>query len=315
MSKDTLKKVIPATYGKVESANNKLTKEINGLKKEIISSAKAQNKEAQIKFEELNKKINQYKDEMQTQINQIEDELKNLERKLHLIDLQEKKILRASNENVWAHVFHDAVIDSEWLKNRCFYPGRWAAGYPFLYALYRCLNDFQPESILEMGLGQTTRVIGQYAAYNKNCKHLVTEHDQEWIDTFQKGFKLSNSTEIIKLDITKKSYYDTEPCTVYVGFKEVMSRKKFDLISIDAPFGGDKLEYSRMDILSIMPDCLNDDFVILLDDYNRQGEKKMIEKLKKILEENNIEYVTGLYWGNKDTYMIASSSLKFLCTM
>ena len=70
-----------------------------------------------------------------------------------------------------------------------------------------------------------------------------------------------------------------------------------------------------MDILSIMPDCLNDDFVILLDDYNRQGEKKMIEKLKKILEENNIEYVTGLYWGNKDTYMIASSSLKFLCTM
>ena len=66
MSKDTLKKVIPATYGKVESANNKITKEINGLKKEIISSAKAQNKEAQIKFEELNKKINQYKDEMQT---------------------------------------------------------------------------------------------------------------------------------------------------------------------------------------------------------------------------------------------------------
>ena len=39
-----------------------------------------------------------------------------------------------------------------------------------------------------------------------------------------------------------------------------------------------------MDILELLPGCLKEDFVILLDDYNRPAERNMIEKLKGILK-------------------------------
>lgn len=70
-----------------------------------------------------------------------------------------------------------------------------------------------------------------------------------------------------------------------------------------------------MDILQLLPDCLKEDFVILLDDYNRQGEKNMVELMKKILQEHDIKFNTGVYRGNKDTFMITSENLRFLCTM
>lgn len=50
---------------------------------------------------------------------------------------------------------------------------------------------------------------------------------------------------------------------------------KFDVISIDAPIGTD-LEYSRRDVLELLPDILEKDFVILMDDANRQGERNTI---------------------------------------
>ena len=50
MGKDTLKKIVPATYSQVESANNKIVKEIKNLMKETkglehdISALKKRNR-------------------------------------------------------------------------------------------------------------------------------------------------------------------------------------------------------------------------------------------------------------------------------
>lgn len=70
-----------------------------------------------------------------------------------------------NREILWANAFHDTIIDSEWLKSKTFSPGRWGVGYQYLYVLYRVLNEIKPRNILELGMGQTTRMIGQYAAY------------------------------------------------------------------------------------------------------------------------------------------------------
>lgn len=327
---DLYGKVMPASKKQIndkteyiKKQTDKLDKKIENIKSEVSNAKEQLFRQQEDHFNKTGQKINELQiaelrkhvDDIEKSVHNLTNSVNKLSNSLHLMDLQEKKIFRSTSESVWAHIFHDTIQGSEWLKNKTFYPGRWAAGYPLLYALYRSLNDFQPKSILELGLGQTTRMIGQYAAYQKECRHIVTEHDSEWIDIFKKGFELSSNTEILKLDIEKKSYYETEPSTAYVDFAERLKEKKFDLISIDAPFGGDHLEYSRMDILPLIPGCLNKDFVILLDDYNRKGEQNMIEKLEEILEENHIAYTTGKYWGNKDTFMVASESLKFLCTM
>ncbi len=62
-------------------------------------------------------------------------------------------------EILWAEIFRSVTDKSTWLKNRSFAPGRWALGYPALYILYRILNEMKPKSILELGLGQSTRMI------------------------------------------------------------------------------------------------------------------------------------------------------------
>ncbi|MBR1714927.1 MAG: hypothetical protein IJ717_08305 [Treponema sp.] len=66
-------------------------------------------------------------------------------------------------EAVWANVFHDSISGEGFIKDKQFFPGRWAVGYPALYVIFRVLQNFRPKRILELGLGQSTRIIGQYA--------------------------------------------------------------------------------------------------------------------------------------------------------
>ena len=91
--------------------------------------------------------------------------------------------------------------------------------------------------------------------------------------------------------------------------------EKFDFIVVDAPLGGDMKEYARIDILSILPECLCDNFVILVDDANRSGEKKTLSEIERVLRENNIEYARGNYSGQKDTVLICNKNNSFLTSL
>lgn len=99
----------------------------------------------------------------------------------------------------WSQIYHDAIIGSEWLLDKSVSPGGprgWAVGYNFLYALYCILDEMHPKHILEIGLGQSTKLTGQYARYF-GAAHEVVEHDQEWVDFFCHGWKkLSRQTSI-----------------------------------------------------------------------------------------------------------------------
>lgn len=53
-----------------------------------------------------------------------------------------------------------------------------------MYTLYRILDEVQPKNILEMGLGQTSKMTTQYAKYYKDSHLLIVEGDQLWIDNF-----------------------------------------------------------------------------------------------------------------------------------
>jgi len=86
-----------------------------------------------------------------------------------------KENIRFTREILWANIFHDSIFESEWLIHKNFAPGRWAVGYQFLFVLYSVLSKAEPKSILELGLGQSTHMITQYAAANPDVQHIVTE--------------------------------------------------------------------------------------------------------------------------------------------
>lgn len=222
---------------------------------------------------------------------------------------------RHASESVWSAIFNNTITHSGWLQNKSFPPGRWAVGYAVLYVMFRILNEMRPKCILELGLGQSTRMIGQYANFFKNIEHVVIEHDKKWIDFFLRDFQLSPSTSLINLDWGETSYKDVEHVRIYEGLSSQVQGKKFELIVIDGPLGGDMKSYSRIDTLLMLPDCLAEDFIILLDDYNRPQEQHTLSEMERILTEHNIAYTRGTYSGDKDLVILTSSSLSFMCSL
>jgi len=125
---------------------------------------------------------------------------------------------------------------------------------------------------------------------------------------------LPKNTKIEKLDYEIISFKNSET-RVFNGFKEKFSGKKFDFILIDAPLGVDMKKYSRIDVLSILPECIDGNFVILVDDTERLGEQNTLVEIRKLLESNSISYAEGPYSGMKQSHLICSRNLNFLTTL
>ena len=103
----------------------------------------------------------------------------------------------------------------------------------------------------------------------------------------------------------------------YKDFDKILkdAECKFNLILIDGPFGGDII--SRSDILPFIPQILEENFVIMLDDFGRQGEINLAHSMVKKLSESSIEIAQGVYNGiqAKGVFVVTSKDLKFLTSL
>lgn len=310
----------------------KLEQEIENLDKVIADKNRA--------IEDINKNINEINayltketernnHEIEKLMSEQKENTEILNKELELIKQNYNDILEAVNsskdisreirninkEILWAETFNNTISDSSWLKDKSFSPGRWAVGYQYLYAVYRILNAVKPKKILELGLGQSTKLLSQYAKANKEVKHTVVEHDQEWIDFYKRENELAENTEILKLEREYRKYKNDDKVLAFKEFKENLQGQKFDFISIDAPLGANAKIYARVDVLEILPECLEEDFVMVIDDYNRKGEKNTVNEIENILKEYKISYCKGIYYGEKECMVISSEKLKFVCSM
>lgn len=238
-----------------------------------------------------------------------------------IINKVNENSINGTKELIHARNFENITQNSNWLEDKSFTTGGWAIGYQGLYCLYRVLNEFRPKNILELGLGQSTKMIGQYAKnFGGGVSHTVIENDDAWIEFFERDSKLFNTTEIVKLDYAMTNYETRnseiiQNVRVYDKFKETFSGCKFDLILVDAPWSGDMKNIGRIDILSIIPDCLEKSFIILVDDSQRDAEKKMINELREILTERGMSGIIKDYQGIKKLTMICSPDNNFFTTM
>lgn len=224
---------------------------------------------------------------------------------------------KQQSELLWSQVWHDTINGIDWLKELpSLSPGRYAVGYNYLYVLTRILNDGMPKKILDLGLGISSTLIAKYASSSsaENVEHVIIEHDKTWADFYQAKHKLTAHSRICFTDLTTKKYQGIDYCA-YTDISDFVNGKKFDVISIDAPFGNKGPKYARRDILKFLPDILEDDFCIILDDAERNGEKKTISQIEEILKKANIKYHKNIYTGLKDCCVIASASREFFCSL
>lgn len=248
-------------------------------------------------------------------LTRIQDDKNSSSRMIAAMQSQLRQAERKSAEAVWAQVFNNAVSGCDWLYGRPLSPGRDSAGYPFLFAMFHALNQAKPKSILELGLGQSTVMLSRYATTHPGTMHFVVEPDYDWINFFQNEYALSYPTRILQMPTEFVSYKDAEKVRVFKNFDKGFAGQRFDFIIIDAPLGGDMPEYSRIDVLRMMPNCLNDDFVIIIDDTERDGEKRTVAEMEECLKNANIQYKKGRYSGEKDCTLLTSWNWRYLTTL
>lgn len=234
---------------------------------------------------------------------------------LNCIDKKSEKLRVISNEKLtneilMAHVFSDSIRDVSWIQNRSFSPHGSAANYSFLYILFRILDDFNPSSIIEFGMGQSTKLTSQYAAYKNTKSRLrIVENDLNWIEIFKKFIPDVENIKILNVPVEER-IFKMHKTTGYKDLKSVLGDDKFDLVIVDGPLG--RSHFSRISVLDLLSKNLSDTFVILLDDCDRIGEQETVEEIKKTLDKNKIEYGIAYYSGTKDQIIIYSKKLNFL---
>lgn len=218
---------------------------------------------------------------------------------------------RMAQESLAAITFSNAIQESEWLKYKSFYPGRWAVEYTFLLTLFRIFEHHKFTNLLEFGLGQTSRMVHQYAAFH-NVPAITVEHDSEWVEFTRKDTHNAYpiSVKIMPLEMVDYNGYKTR---TYQGIKTAFENQKFDFILVDGPFGSE--HYSRSQIIQLAESHLADTFCIIIDDCNRLGEQESVTEVENALKSKGIKYAINKYYGLSDYVVICSEDLKFLTSL
>lgn len=218
----------------------------------------------------------------------------------------------------YAQMFHDSTVDNEWFKYKNLSLGTAAIDYGTAYVIFRVLNQMHPQNILEFGLGQSSKIIHQYASYY-DVKAVTYEHDAGWIDFFSNDIGRKYDIHIQQADLEKIKYSGCDTLK-YRGIESLRKDDKFDFIFVDGPFGFDiesqeKYLYSRTQIIDLVKDNLASSFCIIMHDYERVGEQNTIDEVTRLLKEKHVNYCRGLYSAAKQCCLICSKDLYFLTTL
>ena len=179
-----------------------------------------------------------------------------------------KESILLSQELEWANVFHDSIKGKPWLTSLSINIGRWAGNYSFFYLLHRILQDYKPSSILEFGLGESSKFISTYLSNAlPNTKHVVIEHETIWEAKFNENFTLATNSSIINCALiqTQVNGFTTN------SYEKLQNKitTPFDFYIVDGPFGSDR--FSRYDMYYIAENfTIKDEFIILFDDTHRK---------------------------------------------
>lgn len=219
----------------------------------------------------------------------------------------------AKLNDVLAHLQLQDNLHAYRVDVRDFFVGNAAANSSFHLFIVKCLTLVRPKAVLELGSGQTTKLIGAFAAKAPDMKVATVEHDAGWVDVLSPY--LHDTVEYrhsplawTELDLTREGLGRVRT-EWYSGVEDLMTRK-YELIIVDGPNGVPEL--SRSGILAHLPAVLSERWILVFDDAERAGEIGTVAAAEKRLQVAGTRYVRFEINGTKRQIVLSSPSLSFL---
>jgi hypothetical protein len=158
-----------------------------------------------------------------------------------------------------------------------FYPVGAAASYGLLYLLVRIMSENTVESIAELGSGESTRLLN--ALKRPGTYHVAHEEYRRWHEVLRSrvgtcDYRHRELEKTTVLGVECSWYRDVEPVD-------------FDLLLVDGPVGVDR--FSRIGCWKLIEANRKRDFVIVMDDCFRPGERETLDRIEASLRAKGLE--------------------------
>jgi hypothetical protein len=170
-------------------------------------------------------------------------------------------------------------LNSLGLENEYFGIGS-AANYSYLYLISRIVGELNVKNILELGAGESTRLLNSMSTV-RDINITTLEEDKVWAERI--ASKVSH--QIVHAPLSNYSVFGK----LTKGYGNVLHGEKFDMMLIDGPIGTRR--NSRFcSIEYVFKNLSINNFVIVLDDVNRKGEQDTLKAILEELDSRSIQY-------------------------
>jgi hypothetical protein len=179
-----------------------------------------------------------------------------------------------------------------------------SANYALLFLVMSTVIRAQPRRVLELGCGQTTLLLDALREAGVWSGDLVSvEQDVFW----WQEISAEVSTTVVHAPLVERSIAGrTTQCYDVAGL--AVPPEGFDLVLVDGPVGTPR--WSRLGCLSFVPEALARDFVVILDDYERPGEKETAAEMRSALAAGGIAFEEECFLSNKQQLMLATEKYR-----
>ncbi len=205
-------------------------------------------------------------------------------------------------------------------SSRDFFVDGAAASPTLQLLLVKILEICRPASILELGSGQTTKVLAHFGKQHPNVEIFTIEEDAEWHRLVQAGVEIPSNhsyrtspTAPVELALPVGERITT---VWYRDGADWLKGRQFELILIDGPNnarkGGEFERYARCGILPHLPAILADRYAIVLDDTDNFGYVQTARAIEAVLAKSGRKFTTFGVDGVKSQTVICSTEWGFL---
>jgi predicted O-methyltransferase YrrM len=196
-------------------------------------------------------------------------------------------------EPVYQRLF-ERDLEALKIENRYYAVGA-AANYGLLYVIIRALKELRFTTIVELGAGQSTFLFDALArAGQTNARILTIEHDQSWAGHM--ASRVKHPVEVVQLVEKRVGKH------VVLGYDltDALEVEAIDFLLIDGPPNyPPPNRNSRLGALELIKRINKRDFLIVVDDAERAGERLLSTAIHSELDRQGLSFRKGSVVSNK----------------